>query len=97
MFDTLKPTTSLKRPRILARAARAGANLYQRDRDLKRILPSLIGKRRSVDIVGRLTEAEAACEEARRTKSFSYSIDRHVQLLTALVAEAAGLNRMARG
>ncbi len=93
----MSTTTELKRPRILARAARAGARLYERERDLQRILPGLIGRRRPVEIVNRLSEAEAACEHSRRAREATYSIERHVQLLTALVAEITGMNRMAAG
>ena len=50
-----------------------------------------------MEIVDRLAEAEAACEDARRARAASYSIERHVQLLTALVAEMAGLSRPAAG
>jgi hypothetical protein len=97
MFPNRETISKIKRPRILARAARAGAQLYERDRDLKQILPGLIGRRAPTEIVNRLSEAEAACEAARRGRSATYSIDRHVQLLTALVAELAGLNRSAAG
>lgn len=97
MFHATNSPEVIKRPRILARAARAGAQLYERERDLKRILPGLIGRRRPVEIVSRLTEAEAACEDARCARVATYSVERHVQLLTALVAELTGLNRTAAG
>ena len=88
---------SVKRPRILARAARAGARLYERERDLRRILPGLVGKLRPGEIVSRLTAEEEACEEARRRRAATYSVERHVQLLTALVAEASGARRTLAG
>ena len=82
------PVLALKRPRILSSAARAGARLYSRDRDLSRILPGLIGRRRPADILRRLSGLEAQCEEARRDGAADYSSPQHVQVLAALVAEA---------
>ena len=80
----------LSRPRILARAAKAGAALYRRDRDLARIAPRLFARKgpKSVMLSG-IAAAEAACEEERRSGSATYSIERHVSLLAALIAEAA--------
>ncbi len=80
---------ALKRPKLLSRAARAGLRLYDRDRDLARILPGDGLKKRGAEVLGRLRAMEAECEEARRSGATGYSISRHVELLTALVAEAA--------
>lgn len=59
-----RPVASLRRPRLLSRAAREGARRYDRDRDLARILPSLATARRAGEIVAGLLTAEAECEAA---------------------------------
>ncbi len=84
----------LRRPRILSQAAREGARRYVRSRDLGRLLPGFGDKRRAAEIVGKLREAEAECEDARRMGAAGYSVTRHVFLLAALVAEAAAARRV---
>jgi hypothetical protein len=74
----------LSRPRLLAEAARAGAALYRRERDL----PAGLGNA-ARHIVAALTAAEAACDADRRSGSPAYSPARHVRLLSALIAEVA--------
>ncbi|MFV0475705.1 MAG: DUF6477 family protein [Pikeienuella sp.] len=78
-------TDTISRPRLLSRAARAGARLYRRERDLARILPQLFGK---TAVLPAIQAAEAACEKDRRAGAASYSAARHVSLLAALVAES---------
>lgn len=79
----------LSRPRILTRAAKAGAKLYVRERDLARVAPRLFAKAsKRAPVVADLVEAEAACEAARKEGAVTYSIERHVSLLAALFAEA---------
>lgn len=79
---------TMSRPRILVKTAKIGARYYRRDRDLPGAVPGLLGQ--SADrIVPRLMEVEAICEEARRTRSASYRPGKHVQVLAALLAEAA--------
>jgi hypothetical protein len=85
MFDAAG-TTCLIRPRLLASAARAGAALYRRERDLPAALPGAAGGR---NVVGKLREAEAQADEARRAGAPGYSVARHVKLLSALLAEMA--------
>jgi hypothetical protein len=82
-FDAC-PLPRLRRPRLLARAARAGMAIYRRERDLTGVLKDRAGR----NLVDALTEAEAACEALRRADSPAYSVARHVKLLTALLAEA---------
>lgn len=77
-------TDTIRRPRLLSRAAHAGARVYQRERDLSRLLPQLFGKKA---VLPAIRAAEAACEQERRAGAASYSIARHVSLLAALVAE----------
>ncbi|MGB0854594.1 MAG: DUF6477 family protein [Pikeienuella sp.] len=78
---------SLKRPRILARAAKAGADVYRRDRDLAKLMPRLMMRPDKTQIIQGLRTAEAACEEDRKACAVTYSLSRHVGLLAALVAE----------
>lgn len=80
------PLASLRRPRLLMSAARIGLGSYDRDAVLARLLGGDVPPpgRACVDI---LVEREADCERARRSGAAGYSIARHVDLLTALVAE----------
>lgn len=78
---------SLTRPKLLARAAKAGAAMYRRERDLAKLMPKLLTQPAAAGIVEGLRAAEAACEEDRVTGAVSYSLTRHVGLLAALVAE----------
>lgn len=82
-------TIKLSRPRILTRAAREGAALYRRERDLARIAPRLFARKDGESrMVREIAEAEAACEAERVSGAATYSIERHVSLLAALFAEA---------
>lgn len=81
----------LRRPRLLSRAAREGARIYKRERDLQNALPGAAGPRRGRDIVSRLLSIEAQIEADRRAHAAGYSPTRHVQVLSALVAEALAL------
>ena len=79
---------SLKRPKTLARAAKAGAALYSRERDLCKLLPRMLSSGGAARIVESLRTAEAACEADRKARAVTYSLTRHVGLLSALVAES---------
>ena len=94
----------LIRPKLLIETARIGARLYRRERDLPGAIPGLSTAplRR---IVARLRDAEWQCEELRRRRSPAYRSGKHVQILSALIAEAdrgadrgagPGANREAR-
>jgi hypothetical protein len=89
----VEPETTglLRRPRLLARAAREGAKMYRRERDLRGSLPGMTGPRKGVDIVSRLLGIEAQIEADRLSGSYAYSSLRHVQVLSALVAESMAL------
>lgn len=82
--ETARPE---RRPRLLMRAARIGLADYQRDRDLKRILP-VLAEAGGGDLTAleRLTEAEARLEQARQL-GMGYSALRHIDVLIALLAE----------
>ena len=79
---------TLVRPRLLIETARIGARFYRRKRDLPAALPGLAGGS-PAQIVARLGEAERSCEELRAARSPAYRPAIHVQVLSALLAEAA--------
>jgi hypothetical protein len=76
----------LNRPRLLARAARAGAAIYRRERDLP---ASIARAAKGAAIVNALIAAEAACDADRRSGAPGYNPTNHVRLLSALLVEAA--------
>ncbi len=77
----------LIRPKLLIETARIGARLYRRERDLPGAIPGLSATARR-QIVYRLRDAEWHCEELRRGRSPAYRPGKHVQILSALIAEA---------
>jgi len=86
MSDTKTLLKSLRRPRLLVRAARFGLADYNRDRDLKKLMriPATPSPVRAVDS---LIAQEAELEGTRKTGDASYSVARHVEVLIALMAE----------
>ncbi|HKK34768.1 MAG TPA: DUF6477 family protein [Paracoccaceae bacterium] len=87
---------ALRRPRLLVRAAKAGAALYRRERDLAPLLPAMAtSARKAADVASRLEAAEAELEALRMAGAPDYPLRRHVAVLSALLAEravAAGLS-----
>jgi hypothetical protein len=81
----MTPGACLVRPRLLIAAARSGAALYRRERDLAGLLGGAGGR----SVVAKLAEAEAAADADRRAQAPAYSAARHVRLLSALLAETA--------
>jgi len=92
MTDVSTLLASLRRPRLLIRAARIGLADYNRERDLKRLmrLPAAPGPKLALD---RLIGEEAEMEARRKTGGAAYSPARHVEILIALMAEARLLPR----
>jgi hypothetical protein len=90
MCNLTDSLTRLRRPRLLLEAAGEGLALYERRRDLRRMLrvaiPATPG--RALDL---LLPIEAALEERRQTGDSNYAITRHVDVLTAVLAEARSL------
>lgn len=86
MTQTPTPLSSLRRPRILIRAARAGVLDYRRERDLKRLLRSP-GPAQG-QALGTLIAEEDRLEMTRAAGEATYDARRHVAVLTALIAEA---------
>lgn len=92
MTDLLSIFNQLKRPKLLIRAARFGAAEFRRDRDLKRLL-----QRTNLPKPGKgmvlLIELENRLEDTRKSGDGTYSITKHVEILSALIAEAGFLKR----
>lgn len=90
MTDFTQAISRLRRPGLLIKAARYGQQGYDRKRDLKRIThgEDLPAPERAVR---RLMDLEAELEYSRRTHDAAYSPIRHVETLTALMAEARAL------
>ena len=87
MNDLLTKLDTLKRPRLLIRAARIGIDEYRRDVHLRRHLghgplP------RSGAALARLVELESGVNQQRRERQAGYSSVQHVDLLIAMMGEA---------
>ncbi len=96
MRDLLQVINGLRRPGLLLRAARAGAEAYSRDGHLRRLLgpgrPPASG-----EALRRLLADEDDVERCRRTGQPGYSAVRHVDLLIAIMAEARIYRAMTAG
>ena len=92
MQDALSMISSLKRPRLLVRAARFGVDDYSRTHCLPRIFgdPCLT---RPGEAVVRLLEVEIEMDTLRQRKAADYSIAAHVEVLIALMGEARLIRR----
>ena len=87
MQDILSLLASLRRPRLLIRAARIGADDYRREAHLSRIL-GYAALPRSGAALMRLVDLEADLDLRRRAEDTAYSIARHVEVLAAIMGEA---------
>ncbi|KNG93051.1 DUF6477 family protein [Pseudaestuariivita atlantica] len=87
MQDLTTMLRSLKRPRLLIRAARLGVDSYRRGPHLRRILRTAAPPRAGAALLA-LIEIEAELETQRTEQMASYSITRHVDVLIALMGEA---------
>jgi hypothetical protein len=94
--DVIRKVFPMSRPRILAESARFGARRYRRGRDLPGAVPGLLASGASA-ILPRLIDEERRCEEARVSRSAAYRPALHVQILSALLAEASALQAKASG
>lgn len=86
----------MSRPKILITTAQYGARRYRRKRDLPGAVSGLL-TRSETEIIPKLTEAEEACEAARRERLAEYRPAKHVQILAALLAEEAAAHANASG
>lgn len=94
MKDILGMLNDLRRPRLLIRAARIGAQDYRRDPHLHRVL-GYGALPRSGAALMRLMEIEADLDAKRRLEDAAYTVARHVEVLTAMMGEARVLRETA--
>lgn len=90
MTDCRTLLATLRRPRLLMRAARFGLGEYRRERDLRRHVASAASPE---DKVTTLMSVEAKLEATRLAGEAGYSVARHIEVLIALLAEAQLLRR----
>ncbi|EPX76209.1 DUF6477 family protein [Salipiger mucosus] len=90
MKDLLSLVKTLRRPRLLVRAARIGAEDYRREARLPRLL-GLAALPRSASALLQLMELEADLDESRRRGDATYSVTRHVEVLSAVMGESRRL------
>ena len=90
MQDLTSMLHALRRPRLLMRAARIGAEEYRREIHLPRHLGYGVLPRHGAALV-RLMELEGAQNEMRLTGNSAYSIAKHVDILIAMLGEARTL------
>ena len=95
MTDPHHLVDRLRRPRLLMQAARFGQAEYRRSPAIRRLLAGR-GAQSAIQIVLTLLGHEADLEARRCAGEASYSPSRHVEALTALVAEARRLPRATR-
>lgn len=87
MQDILSMLNALRRPRLLMRAARIGAQDYRRNAHLPRLLGYGHLPRHGAALL-RLVEIEADLNAQRVDEDSAYSLLRHVDVLIAIVGEA---------
>lgn len=90
MTDCRTMLDTLRRPRLLMRAARFGLGEYRRERDLRRHVAVASSPE---DTVSSLISVEAKLEATRVSGDAGYSVARHIEVLIALLAEAQLLRR----
>lgn len=90
MTDCRTMLATLRRPRLLMRAARFGLAEYRRERDLCR---HVAGAASPEDTVTSLMSVEARLEATRIAGDAAYSVARHIEVLIAILAEAQVLRR----
>lgn len=87
MQDPLSRLDTLKRPRLLVRAARLGSEDYRRTAHLQRVLG--YGRLpRHAEALTRLLDLESEHEARRKENPASYSLAGHVDVLIAMAGEA---------
>jgi len=87
MQDILTTLNSLRRPRLLIRAARLGEINYRRETDLRRHLG--YGRLpRNGEALMALMDIESEMNTLRVMRDASYSATRHVDVMIALMGEA---------
>ena len=84
MTDCRTLLDTLRRPRLLMRAARFGLAEYRRERDLRRYVDGVASPE---DTVTSLMSVEARLEATRIAGDAAYSVARHIEVLIAMMAE----------
>lgn len=92
MTTTNNMLKTLRRPRLLVRAARFGLSEYNRDKDLNKLMKTTATPTPAQAVDG-LLATEAQLEDTRKSGDASYSCARHVEVLIALLAELQLLPR----
>lgn len=92
MTDLFELISTLKRPRLLIRAARFGQGEYNRSRDLKRLMRAAVVPSPE-QALQRLLAEEAQLEASRQDGDATYSLMRHIEILIAMMAEVRLLPR----
>lgn len=87
MQDALSRLSSLRRPRLLVRAARIGATTYIRDKSLHRLLGYGTLPKPSAAIL-KLLDIEFMLNARRLSGDAGYTMARHIDVLIALMGEA---------
>lgn len=87
MQELLTQLSGLRRPRLLIRAARIGAQSYRREARLPRLLGYGVTLRTGPALM-KLMSLESEMNEQRESGDACYSIAAHVDLLTAVMGEA---------
>lgn len=79
--------SAMRRPRLMIRAARHGLEFYNRNTALRRLLrmETPPGHEKALE---RLLIEEERLEMARQDRSGTYSFERHIDFLIAIMAEA---------
>ncbi len=92
MQDVLSMMDRLKRPKLLTRAARLGADAYRRESCLPRVL-GYGTVPRAAEALLLLMQQEAEMNDKRKAGDTGYSLPLHLDLLIAMVGEARLLRR----
>lgn len=87
MQDVISMLHALRRPPLLMRAARIGAEDYRREVHLPRLLGYGVLPRHGAALL-RLIELEGNLNDQRVNGNTSYSLFKHVDLLIAMLGEA---------
>jgi hypothetical protein len=88
MQDILTRLSGIHRPAILVRAGNIGAQTYRRGPALRRILGRTALSRSAVVLL-QLIDIEADLNARRKKTDAGYNLVRHIEVMIALIAEAA--------
>ncbi|QOL79952.1 DUF6477 family protein [Pseudooceanicola spongiae] len=95
MQDIQTMMAQLRRPGLLIRAARIAAEGYRREAHLAALLGASVLPRHGAAVM-KLWEREAELDGLRRNRSSMYVPSAHVEVLSAMIAEAQLLQAQAQ-